>query len=139
MKNVKICGYAQNCYKVDGSFIPSKTAKPNIKQEKYESLEKVVLPNGYIEEVVQKDYPINAESVSSMAEGADYRNDPMQAIAGAPNRVNLGDVTEAQKFLENPQNFARVFDIVKQRLTEYQAQQAQQTQQAQQQNGGNDE
>lgn len=53
--------------------------------------------------IVEKDYPINSESVSSLAEGADYRNDPAQAIAQAPKRVNLGDVTEAQAFLNNPQ------------------------------------
>lgn len=69
--------------------------------------------------IVEKDYPINSESVSSLAEGADYRNDPAQAIAQAPKRVNLGDVTEAQAFLNNPQYAASLFADVKAKLNAY--------------------
>lgn len=116
---VKVCGFLQNVYRRDSRGVVVATTSPNHTQEKYISLEKKNLPNGYVEELVLKDYPINSVSVSSLAEGADYRNDPAQAIANAPKRVNLGDITEAQAFLENPQNFARVYDDVKSKLLEY--------------------
>lgn len=119
MKDKVIIGtYAQNCYRTDGTMC-AHISNEKFKQDKYFSLEKVNLPNGYIEKLVEKDYPINSESVSSLAEGADYRNDPLQAIAQAPQRVNLGDITEAQKFLENPQNNAKIFESVKSQLLEY--------------------
>lgn len=140
MTQVKIGCYKQNCYRVAGSEKATKTLFPNKEMKTYDSLEKVELPTGFFQELVQKDYPITSASVSSLAEGADYRNDPMQAIAQAPQRVNLGDITEAQKFLENPQNYARIFEFVKGKLAEYQAQQQVQQQQVQQQqNGGEQE
>ena len=110
-----------NCvfYRRDYSGIVRNTPNPNKKQEFYDSLEKKTLPNGYIERIIRKDYPINSESVSSLAEGADYRNDPAQAIAAAPKRVNLGDVTEAQAFLDNPQLAASLFNDVKAKLVAY--------------------
>lgn len=122
-KPISICGYKQNCYRLDRNIdlSSSVTSTPNKEQEKYESLEKQMLPNGYVEGIVLKDYPINSKSVSSLAEGADYRNDPLQAISQAPSRVNLGDITEAQKFLENPQNNARIFSYVKEKIAEYYA------------------
>lgn len=82
-------------------------------------MEKKDLPNGYVQELVEKDYPITSESVTSYADGADYRNDPAQAVANAPARVNLGDITEAQKFLDNPQNFIKTFNEVKEKLASY--------------------
>lgn len=120
---ISICGYKQNCYRLDRNIdlSSSVTSTPNKEQEKYESLEKQMLPNGYVEGIVFKDYPINSKSVSSLAEGADYRNDPLQAISQASSRVNLGDITEAQKFLENPQNNARIFSYVKEKIAEYYA------------------
>lgn len=121
---VKLCGYAQRCYKIPGvnpSLVGVTDGFKDLK--KYEVLEKRMLQNGYVEQVNVKDYPINSDSVSSLAEGADYKNDPLQAIANAPVRVNLGDITQAQEFLKNPQNFARVYDQTKQRLAEYYAQQ----------------
>lgn len=116
---VRIGGYRQNVYRKDTTGIISETTRPNRTQEKYVSLEKKTLPNGYVEELVLKDYPINSDSVSSFADGADYRNDPAQAIAQAPQRVNLGDITEAQAFLENPQSKARLFNDVKAKLEAY--------------------
>lgn len=115
---IKICGYRQNCYRKD-SIGMSVTASPNRTQATYLSLEKKNLSNGYVEGIISKDYPINSESVSSLAEGADYRNDPAQAIAQTPKRVNLGDVTEAQAFLDNPQQSARLFNDVKAKLAAY--------------------
>lgn len=125
-KPVKICGFKQNCYRVatTGGIVgiaknPSSTVK------KFDSLEKVNLPTGFVQQLVEKDYPINSASVTSYAEGADYRNDPMQAIANAPKRVNLGDITEAQQFLENPQELMRMYDTVKAKLDAYYASQIQ--------------
>lgn len=119
-KPVKICGFKQNCYKVGthGGLV-GLAQTPNVEQKKFPSLEKTMLPNGYIQEVVEKDYPINSKSVTSYADGADYRNDPAQAIANAPQRVNLGDITETQKFIDNPQNFLRLYDEVASKLKAY--------------------
>lgn len=128
-KPVTILGRRQNCYRLDRNLNLSETTtkNPNKEIEKYESLEKQILPNGYIEGIVLKDYPINSKSVSSLAEGADYRNDPATAIAQAPKRVNLGDMTEAQRFLEDPQNNARIYEHVKQVVAEYYASQQSKT------------
>lgn len=114
---VTICGFRQNIFRRDNIGIGTKNRYK--KQEKYVSLEKKTLPNGYIEELVEKDYPITSDSVSSLAEGADYHNDPLQAIANQPQRVNLGDITQAQAFLENPQHNAALFNDVKAKLAAY--------------------
>lgn len=114
---VTICGFRQNCYRRDNIGMGSTTKQ--VHKEKYTSLEKKTLSNGYIEAIVEKDYPINSDSVSSLAEGADYHNDPMQAIANQPERVNLGDITQAQAFLENPQRNAALFNDVKAKLAAY--------------------
>lgn len=148
-KTVKICGWKQNCciLRNNTNSLVSPT-EANKTRKKYEILEKQMLQNGYIEQINEKDYPINSDSVSSLAEGADYKNDPLQAIANAPVRVNLGDITQAQEFLKNPQNFARVYEQTKQRLAEYYARQrevngktesptTQKTESPTTQNGGN--
>lgn len=78
---------------------------------------KKILPNGYLEVLEKKDYPINADSVSSYADSANYRNDPAQAVANAPKRVNLGDITEAQAFIrDNPQQALREYRDILARL-----------------------
>lgn len=124
MKEVKINSFKQNGIVLRNvpHTIVSEEQK-NKTQEKYTVLEKQMLENGYVEMVVEKDYPINSDSVSSMAEGADYKNDPMQAIAKERPRVNLGDITQAQEFLQNPQNAKRIFEQTKMRLAQYYAQQ----------------
>lgn len=116
---VKICGFRQNVFRRDSVGCARIPTNPSKTQEKYTSLERKMFNNGYCEALVEKDYPINSESVSSLAEGADYRNDPAQAIAQAPKRVNLGDVTEAQAFLNNPQYAASLFADVKAKLNAY--------------------
>lgn len=116
---VRVGTFRQNCYRVDSRGSIRKDPRPNVTKEKYISQEKVLLPNGFVEELVEKTYPINSDSVSSFAEGADYRNDPAQAIANASQRVNLGDITEAQEFLKNPQNNAKMFNEIKSKLEAY--------------------
>lgn len=107
-KRISVFGIRQNCYRFCGGRVSDVTLSPNKTQKKYTILERKTLPNGYVDEMVERDYPINSESVTSYADSADYRNDPAQAVANAPKRVNLGDLTEAQAFLANPQNQARV-------------------------------
>lgn len=99
---IYIGGIRQNCYALDVKTDISATRLPYRHTiAKYYALEKQALPNGYTETVVQKDYPINSDSVTSYVEASDYRNDPNQAIANAPKRVNLGDVSEVQEFMKN--------------------------------------
>lgn len=67
---------------------------------KYFELEEHVDEKGFRGEVlVQKDYPITPEYVTSFAAGADYHQDPVGAIANAPKRSNLGDITALQRAL----------------------------------------
>ena len=121
-KPVAINGTRQNCY-VLGTRTASAGTISSEPEKKFKTIERVNLPNGYYDTVVEKDYPINSESVTSYTDGADYRNDPLQAIANAPKRVNLGDVTQLQEFVQNdPQNAVRVFRDVLSRLEAVQKQ-----------------
>lgn len=120
MKREKVGGYVQNVFRLNSVNTTTTVRPTNYKEGTvYESLEKVDLPSGYVQTIVEKDYPITKESVTSFADGADYKNDPLQAIANAPQRVNLGDITQAQEFLQNPLNFARVYEDTKAKLAEY--------------------
>lgn len=116
MKQVKMQGVLQNCFRRISSGPAPKIPKKDMTIKTYESLERKNLPNGFTEQVETKDYPINSKSVTSYADGADYRNDPAQAIENAKKRVNLGDISTAQQFLEeNPYETARAYrNILKQ-------------------------
>lgn len=118
-KQVKIAGIRQNCFALDcGTDTGDLKKKSHVK--KYYSLEEKKLRNGYIEELETKDYPINSDSITSYADGADYRRDPAGAVANAPKRVNLGDVSQVQDFLShNPQEAVRLLRDVNKRLGEY--------------------
>lgn len=120
MKKVVIGGLKQNCY-VKDILTDTRDIKKFETQKTYQSLERKKLPNGYTEEIEVKDYPINSASVTSYADGADYRNDPLQAIANAPKRINLGDVTELQNFLngQDPQAVIRTYKDVISKLEAY--------------------
>lgn len=119
-KRVVINGYKQNCFFRDIPINPLLTSNPNSTQGKYFALERKNLPNGYVEELVEKDYPINPDSLYSYAESADYRNDPNQAIAQAPKRVNLGDVSGVQEFLSNdPQRAMTTYRDVLNRVKQF--------------------
>lgn len=119
-KPVKIGGVKQNCY-VSDTYTDTRGIKKFETQKMYDSLERKHLPNGYVEQVETKDYPINSASVTSYADGADYRTDPLQAIANASKRVNLGDVSELQAFLNgaDPQSAIRVYQDVVNKLQAY--------------------
>lgn len=121
-KPVKIFGARQNCYIVDGreKAICASGTEMNHEQKKYISLERVQTRNGFYEELVSKDYPINSASVTSYADGADYRRDPAAAIANAPKRVNLGDISEAQEFIRsNPQEAAIQYKKILDKVEQY--------------------
>lgn len=119
---ILINGIPQNVFalrqKKDFTVIPSHLKNTTIK--KYNTLERKVLPNGYCEEMVRKDYPINSESVSSYVESSDYRNDPAQAIANAPKRVNLGDISQVQEFVrDNPVQAVGQYADILQKVADY--------------------
>lgn len=102
----------------DMSTIPSQLR--NTTRLRYDSLERRQLSNGFVEEVVEKDYPVNSESVTSYVESSDYRNDPAQAIANAPKRVNLGDISQVQKFVdENPVHAVGQYADILQKVADY--------------------
>lgn len=108
-KQVTILGVRQNIYVGDTVQGICDRVK-HTPEKQYPSLERKNLPNGFTESVEIKDYPINSKSVSSYADSADYRNDPNGAIANAPNRVNMGDISQVQEFLaNNPHQAVEVF------------------------------
>lgn len=117
-KEAKICGLRQNCYVVDTN---DNSKNRHIEPRKYyASLEKRMLPNGYVFELEKVEYPINSETVTSYIDSADYRRDPMAAIANAPKRVNLGDISEVQNFIAtNPQEAVRMYRAVGEQLEKY--------------------
>lgn len=126
-----INGIPQNVYvsaqQRDFSVIPVHLR--NATKKTYSVLERQALPNGFVEEIVEKDYPINSASVTSYVEASDYRNDPVQAIANAPKRVNLGDISGVQEFVrDNPvQAVGKYADILR-RVADYFETQSQQQQ-----------
>lgn len=138
-KQLAINGYVQNVYRVGTTGRASTATTPITKT--YVSLEKRMLPNGFVQELVEKDYPITSKSVTSFADAADYRNDPAQAVANSPQRVNLGNIVETQQFLNNPQNNARIMSETLGKLKSYydslSAQQANIEKAKTEDNGGN--
>lgn len=63
----------------------------------YQELVEVVQPDGsVIEKLVERPYDITPEYVKSFEQSADYRLDPNGAVANAPKRNNLGDITAIQ-------------------------------------------
>lgn len=122
-KKVKVNTLAQNCFTRDFVKVDTKSVQ---QQKKYSSLEEIKLPNGRVYELVEKDYPITPESVTSYADGADYRLDPQRAIENAPKRVNLGDVGEVQDFIKaNPMEAVRLYRDIGAKLEAYMKQQQQ--------------
>lgn len=117
-KDIKIGGLRQNCYALDTRTVMEDS---HINQPKYySSLEKKQLPNGVLYNLEEVEYPITSESVTSYVESSDYHRDPLAAIAASPKRVNLGDITEVQDFIQkNPQDALRVYRQVGEQLQKY--------------------
>lgn len=134
-KPLLINGIPQNVYvqrqKRDFTVIPSHLV--NTMKLKYDSLERKQISNGFVEEVIEKDYPINSDSVTSYVESSDYRNDPAQAVANAPKRVNLGDISQVQEFVRNnPVQAVGQYADILQKVADYFKTEAKKTQPAQQ-------
>lgn len=78
---------------------PIQTVKSE-RTRKYFDLKDVDHGDGlHREELVEMDYPITPEYVTSFADGADYHNDPVGAVEKASARTNLGDITAVQRAL----------------------------------------
>lgn len=121
-KQVLIGGFPQNFYMraqtIDTYSIPEHLK--NKEQKTYLALERKELPSGFMDVVVEKDYPINSESVSSYIETSDYRLDPQNAIANARRRINLGDITQTQEFMgTNPIQASTKYSEVMQKVADY--------------------
>lgn len=117
---IKVNGIKQNCYRRDIVSEFKKQERKDDTVKTYVSLEEKKLPNGIIQALEVKDYPINSASVTSYADGADYRRDPNAAIENARKKVNLGDVTQLQDFIESdPLRAVRVFRDVADKLAKY--------------------
>lgn len=105
----------QNCYLKSAS--PAVVGRSIPASKKYVELEEQMLPNGVKYELVEKEYPFTPEYVRSYADTVDYRRDPMQAIANAPKRANLGDVGAIQQLLNSSseENFAFLEKLIEAR------------------------
>lgn len=117
---ISLCGVRQNCYLLDTRPSILKNPRPNRTLTQYNILERVQESNGFHEEILQKNYPINSDSVTSYVESSDYRNDPSQAVANAPKRVNLGDISEVQDFVKNnPVDATRQYADILEKVAKY--------------------
>lgn len=117
---VRFSRLLQNVFVVDGTEHVEQTPNPSHTIETVDVLVRKNLPNGFVEEVETKPYPINSASVTSYADSANYRNDPVSAVANATKRVNLGDVAGVQEFLaSDPQRAVKVFSEVLPKITAY--------------------
>ena len=109
--------------------------------KKYCELQEMPCSNGIFENYAQVDYPINAESVNSYADTADYKKNP-DIVTQAVPRQNLGDISELQKVLANDMSALREMaqhnqDVLA-KLEEYQAKQGQSIDENKQKDGVND-
>ena len=99
VKQVKSRSFVlQNCFRQ----VPEVLAVDPVKQDdKYVALETSTdFFKGYQEQVVEYDYPITSESVTSYASGVDYKRDLFSAMKSNSGQ-NLGDVREAQRVANN--------------------------------------
>lgn len=79
--------------------LPVQTVKSK-RTRTYFDLKDVVRSDGSRrEELIEREYPITPEYVTSFADGADYHKDPVGALNSAPVRKNLGDITALQEAL----------------------------------------
>lgn len=109
----------EKCARVNFSLIqaecyvryPSRVSADGVAVKKYGELQQKTVDDGIKEVYVEVDYPITPESVNSYADSADYRRNP-QVIKDAVNsgRVNLGDLTEVQRVLQ--EDTANIVDIL---------------------------
>lgn len=84
----------QNCYIRES--VPNVNNFTDYGDKVYNSLVEKPTKNGFEVKIEAFPYPITPQYVNSFVDSADYRRDPANAIANAPKRTNLGDVTELQ-------------------------------------------
>lgn len=65
--------------------------------ESFVSCDEVATESGISLEYTTHDYPITPASVNSYVESADYRRDPVSAVARGHHMKNLGDVASLQE------------------------------------------
>lgn len=63
----------------------------------YSELQTSTVPTGIEEKLVDVEYPHTPERIASYSDVADYKKDPLAAVASASPRQNLGDVREFQR------------------------------------------
>lgn len=85
---------------------PVRICDDGTKIRKYVELQETTTQNGVIEDYVEMDYPVTAESVNSFADSADYRKNP-EVIKQAVPRQNLGDIAEVQQLLRSDMSALR--------------------------------
>ncbi|UNI72431.1 MAG: hypothetical protein [Chaetfec virus UA24_2285] len=97
----------QNVYLKESVPAASVASDSSFQPEKYPELLRQDTGNGFIETVVERDYPITPESVASYAESVDYRLNMEGALAGAKSVENLGDVSALKAVLESDPRHTR--------------------------------
>lgn len=106
----------QNCYVRD---VTNKVYTHREPITQYESLDTVVEEDGVKLRRAVQDYPITPQYVQSFVDSADYRKDPLGAIANGKSRQNLGDITEMQQVSNMGTDEARaMYEQLKQRFSE---------------------
>lgn len=104
----------QNCFVRDAI---NKSELVSGQPSEYVSLDEVVTSKGVELKESVEPYPITPEYVSSFADSADYRRDPIQAINNSVKGVNLGDITDIQKVSQLDTTEARaLYDQLKARF-----------------------
>lgn len=88
----------------------------------FELVDEVKEDGSRLEHLVEKDYPVTPEYVTSFLNSSDYRQDPVGAINRAPQRSNLGDISKLQEALgldtETARHLLREFRAAAQRSSE---------------------
>lgn len=82
--------YTSRRHKIDKGII----SQPAMKT--YYELREIQTDDGYVEKLVEVDYPITPDYVKSFANSSDYRNDIERAMNEPARGVNMGDMTNLQ-------------------------------------------
>lgn len=86
----------KNCFR--STAINESTIEHPVRSAKtYAELQSRTVPYGVEEKLVEVEYPHTPERIKSYSDVADYKKDPLSAVANATPRQNLGDVRDFQK------------------------------------------
>lgn len=95
----------QNCFVRDVTTKSALVPEPG--QDVFFSLDEKSTSSGVEFELNSYPYPITPQYVNSFLDSTDYRRDPYNAVASAPKRVNLGDVSSLQSVASMDMESAR--------------------------------